>query len=181
MSSWKQSVNKFRWNNVCNLCMLNVVFFHASSIDFFSWAFKSFHIFYIPPVTPSGVIEYVNPYIPTQTLEEYWSDHMQNHQADSPLYVWPDVWSADLHLFIKNMVIHDIECPYWDQMSTQTKLNNVTSNKLNPPVTTLILGRIAVLGHKGWNFPQSLPFSRVELEKSSKWIFPERNGHIWHF
>ena len=26
---------------------------------------------------------------------------MQNHQADSPLYVWPDVWSADLHLFIK--------------------------------------------------------------------------------
>ena len=46
--------------------------------------------------------EYVNPYIPTQTLEEYWSDHMQNHQADSPLYVWPDVWSADLHLFVKN-------------------------------------------------------------------------------
>ena len=45
---------------------------------------------------------------------------MQNHQADSPLYVWPDVWSADLHLFKKNMVIHDIECPYWDQMS----LNN---------------------------------------------------------
>ena len=45
---------------------------------------------------------------------------MQNHQADSPLYVWPDVSSADLHLFIKNMVIHDIECPYWDQMS----LNN---------------------------------------------------------
>ena len=42
---------------------------------------------------------------------------MQNHQADSPLYVWPHVWSADLHLFIKNMVIHDIECPYWDQMS----------------------------------------------------------------
>ena len=26
---------------------------------------------------------------------------MQNHQADSPLYVWPDVWSADLHLFMK--------------------------------------------------------------------------------
>ena len=29
------------------------------------------------------------------------SDHMQNHQADSPLYVWPNVWSADLHLFMK--------------------------------------------------------------------------------
>ena len=60
--------------------------------------------------------EYVNPYIPTQIQEEYWIDHMQNHQADSPLYVWPDVWSTDLHLFIKNMVIHDIECPYWDLM-----------------------------------------------------------------
>ena len=68
--------------------------------------------------------EYVNTYIPTQTQEEYWSDHMQNHQADSPLYVWPDVWSADLHLFIKNMVIHDIECPYWDQMS----LNNTNQS-----------------------------------------------------
>ena len=52
---------------------------------------------------------------------------MQNHQADSPLYMWPDVWSADLHLFIKNMVIHDIECPYWDQMS----LNNTNQTKPN--------------------------------------------------
>ena len=50
---------------------------------------------------------------------------MQNHQADSPLYVWPDVWSADLHLFIKNMVMHDIEYPYWDQMS----LNNANQTK----------------------------------------------------
>ena len=45
---------------------------------------------------------------------------MQNHQADSPHYVWPDVWSADLHVLIKSMVIHDTECPYWDQVS----LNN---------------------------------------------------------
>ena len=45
---------------------------------------------------------------------------MQNHQADSPLYVCPDVWSVDLHLFIQNMVIHDTKCPYWDQVS----LNN---------------------------------------------------------
>ena len=73
--------------------------------------------------------EYINPYIPTQTPEDDWSDHMQNHQADSPLYVWPDVWSADLlsdvwsadlHLFIKRMPIHDTEWPYWDQVS----LNN---------------------------------------------------------
>ena len=68
------------------------------------------------------ISEYVNPYIPTQSSEEDWSDHMQNHQADSPLYVWPCVWSADLHLLIKSMVLHDTECPYWDQVS----LNNTT-------------------------------------------------------
>ena len=44
---------------------------------------------------------------------------MQNHQADSPLYVWPDVWSANLQVH-KSMVIHNTECPYWDQVS----LNN---------------------------------------------------------
>ena len=72
-------------------------------------------------VCPSGwKSEYVNSYIPTQSPEEDWSDHMQTHQADSPLYVWPVVWSADLHLLIKSMVIHDTECPYWDQVS----LNN---------------------------------------------------------
>ena len=48
-----------------------------------------------------------------------------------PLYVWPDVWSADLHLCIKNMVIHDIECPYWNQMS----LNN-TNQPTNQPFTS---------------------------------------------
>ena len=50
---------------------------------------------------------------------------MQNHQAEGPLYVWPDVWSADLHLLIKSMVIHDTECPYWDQVS----LNNTNQTK----------------------------------------------------
>ena len=49
---------------------------------------------------------------------------MQIHQADSPLYVWPDVWSADLHLLMKSMVIHDTECPYWDQVS----LNNTNQS-----------------------------------------------------
>ena len=40
------------------------------------------------------------PYIPTRSLEEDWSDYMQSHQADSPLYVWPDIWSADFQLTI---------------------------------------------------------------------------------
>ena len=40
-------------------------------------------------------------------------------------FVWPDVWSADLHLLIKSMVIHDTECPYWDQVS----LSNTNQTK----------------------------------------------------
>ena len=49
------------------------------------------------------------------------------YEVDSPLYVWPDVWSADLHLLIfKSMVIHDTECPYWDQVS----LNNTNQTCL---------------------------------------------------
>ena len=74
---------------------------------------------------PSGVIsEYVNPYIPSHTPEEYWSDHMQT-QADSSFYVWPDVWFGYLQV-TKSMVIYDTECPYWDQVSlnTQTKPND---------------------------------------------------------
>ena len=53
---------------------------------------------------------------------------MHNHQADSPLYMWPDVWSADLHLLIWSMVIHDTEYPYWDQVS----LNNTNQTKPDP-------------------------------------------------
>ena len=36
-----------------------------------------------------------------------------NHQANSPLYIWSDVWSGDLQSK-KNMFIHDTECPHWD-------------------------------------------------------------------
>ena len=85
---------------------------------------------YLADPTSPIPCEYVNPYIPTQSPEEDWSDHMQNHQADSPLFVWPHVWSADLHLLIKSMVIHDTECPYWDQVS----LNNTNQSKPNPQV-----------------------------------------------
>ena len=43
-----------------------------------------------------------------------------NHQADSPLSVWPDVWSGDLQVQ-KSMVVHDTECPHWDRVL----LNNI--------------------------------------------------------
>ena len=49
------------------------------------------------------------------------------HQADSPFYVWRDVWSGYLQLLKKSMVIHDTECPYWDQVS----LNNTNQTKPN--------------------------------------------------
>ena len=63
--------------------------------------------------------EYVNPYISTQTPEEDWSDHMQSPGWQPTL--WLDVWSGDLICkFRKSMVLHDTECPYWDQVS----LNN---------------------------------------------------------
>ena len=72
-------------------------------------------------ISPQGdKVSMLTHIYPHKAQEEDWSDHMQNHQADSPLYVWPCVWSADLHLLIKSMVIHDTECPYWDQVS----LNN---------------------------------------------------------
>ena len=44
-----------------------------------------------------------------------------------PFYVWPCVWSADLHLLIKSMVIHDTECPYWDQVSLNNTPNQIYS------------------------------------------------------
>ena len=44
--------------------------------------------------------EYVNPYMPTQTPEENWSDHMQS-PGWQPLCVWPNVWSGDLQVLKK--------------------------------------------------------------------------------
>ena len=52
---------------------------------------------------------------------------MCNHQADSPLYVWPGVWSVDLQVLKKSIVIHDTECPHWYQVS----VNNTNSMHWN--------------------------------------------------
>ena len=76
---------------------------------------------------PSGAIsEYVNPYIPTYTPEEYWSDHMQTPGWQPVLCVaWCLIWLfASLK---KNIVVHDTKCPYWDQVS----LNNTNQTKPN--------------------------------------------------
>ena len=74
---------------------------------------------------------------------------MQNHQADSPLYVRPDVRSADLHLLIKSMVIHDTECPFWDQASLNN--TNQTFTSLNRNVLPHYLKRSEVISN-AWAF-----------------------------
>ena len=49
---------------------------------------------------------------------------ISNHQADSPLFMWFDVWSGDFANREKSMAIHDTKWPYWDQVL----LNNTNSN-----------------------------------------------------
>ena len=61
---------------------------------------------------------------PHKPLRKIWVT-ICKHQADGPLYVWPNVWSGDLQVLEKSMVIHDTECPYWDQVS----LNNTKPNQ----------------------------------------------------
>ena len=49
-----------------------------------------------------------------------------NHQADSLLYVWPNRSDLVICNFRKSMVIHDTECPYWDQVSLNSTKPNQT-------------------------------------------------------
>ena len=77
--------------------------------------------------------------------------------SDSPFYVWPDVWSGYLQVcnfFFKSMVIHDTECPYWDQVSlndtTQPK-PHIDSKCMFHAVLELIQGRAAGAGLSATN------------------------------
>ena len=66
-------------------------------------------------------IEYVNQYIPTQTPEEDWSDHMQA-PGWQPALLCGHMSDLVICKFRNIMVIHDTECPYWDQVSLTLKL-----------------------------------------------------------
>ena len=70
--------------------------------------------------------EYVNPYIPTQTPEEDWCYHMESLGWQPTLCVaWCLIcWFSSL----KSMVIHDTECPHWDQASLKYTNRNPCSN-----------------------------------------------------
>ena len=70
------------------------------------------------------------------TVAKYVSK--EKHQADSPFYVWPDVWSGICKLK-KSMVIHDTECPYWDQVS----LNNTNQTKPQKKIFILLSWKLA--------------------------------------
>ena len=103
--------------NLQAVCTINVNLQVHSSVAFHPNFISLVQV--VPGASPLGdkesMLTHIYPHKARRKI-----DHMQNHQADSPLYVWPYVWSADLHLLIKSMVIHDTECPYWDQVS----LNN---------------------------------------------------------
>ena len=54
-------------------------------------------------------------WLPTQTPEENWSDHMQSPGRQPTLCVaWCLIWWFAV---LESIVIHDTECPYWDQVS----------------------------------------------------------------
>ena len=59
-----------------------------------------------------------------------------SQQADSPLYAWSDVWSGDLQVQ-KSLVIHDTECPYWNQVIKQYKPSPYTILTLFSIVPTI--------------------------------------------
>ena len=56
-----------------------------------------------------SMLTHIYPHKPLRKIEVT----ICNHQADSPLYVWPDVVICKS---TKSMVTHDTECPYWDQV-----------------------------------------------------------------
>ena len=67
-----------------------------------------------------SMLEHTYPHKPQMKIRVT----IYSHQAESLLFVWPDVWSGDLQVY-KSIVIHDTECPFWDQVS----LNNTNQTK----------------------------------------------------
>ena len=53
------------------------------------------------------------------------------HQASTPLYVWRDDWSGNLQAY-KKMVMHDTECPYWDQVLQSNKKKTLKTETVLP-------------------------------------------------
>ena len=94
--------------------------------------FRNLHQF------PSGVIsEYVNPYLPTYTPEEYWSDHMQSITRLTAHFVCGLMSDLVIWKFRRIMVIHDTECPYWDHVSLNNTNQTICIN-YNKPVNLVI-------------------------------------------
>ena len=83
---------------------------------------------------PSGVIsEYFNPYIPTHTPEEYWSDHMQTPGWQPILCVaWCLIWHLQVEKkvwsYMTLNVLTETRCHY----TTQTKPNQTSSTVCKP-------------------------------------------------
>ena len=116
---WAQRLQK--WINLD--CDLECVVF-CSGCSFY------LHVTHLWPLWGDKVSMLIHIHcIPTQTAKEDWSDHMQIHQADSPRYVWPDIWLADLQVYTKYG--HT-----WHQMSL-LRLGVIKQRKPNQPLILL--------------------------------------------
>ena len=96
---------------------------------------STFHVTETPALTtwPSVTPLYTYPHKPLRKIKVT----ICNHQADSPLYVWTDVWSGDW-----KVLETDTEGPYWDQVS----LNDTSQTK--PKVNLPALRLVTELFHK---------------------------------
>ena len=89
------------------------------------WFFKLFiadlviMYMYIPPGWQVSMLRYTYSH---KSLRKVQSAHLQS-PAWLHFHFWPSVWFGDLKTEY-SMVIHDTECPYWDQAS----LNNTDTN-----------------------------------------------------
>ena len=123
---------RYVYLTTCELCLVHIPSTMPLQSAFFSILVKSYNYRVITvrwpwghltmffwhsrnlrrPLVPSGVIsEYVNPYIPTHTSEEYWSDHMQTPGwQPTSCVAWCLIWLPGVCKFRKN-------CPTWHWMS----------------------------------------------------------------
>ena len=157
---------------------------------------------------PSGwKSEYVNPYIPTQSLEEDWSVHMQNHQADSPLlcvawclicwfalaykkyghtwhrmsYLKKEMWNLLRQCQMKKY------WPFSNNLSGRNHDDSWTASMVDPSLTTSVEEIMMILGQpqwkKYWSFFDNFNVRNMRSYSTTTmeiyWIFTDDpNGEI---
>ena len=91
---------------------------------------------------PSGVIKWgLTHTCPHKSLTKTEAA-IDNHQVDSPFYLWPDVCSSVSKE--KGMAIHDTECPYWNHLFIQ-------QHKAHSSLLSLLYAFQGVINKQGAN------------------------------